>query len=217
MGGVHELDDPVADLISHGRDREAASLASADVLAQLGQLGPLLAGVVGGIRPDQLDRPTPCGDLTVAGVLAHLTAGATRFAAAFRRRAEAPPMPAPAAVDDVLAGVGPALTELAAAIAAPGALDGTIAAPSGDVTADELARFVVLDGLVHGWDLATASGQPYEPAPALVDAVHRFARTAVPPRRDGGATFGDEVEPPPGATPVERLAAFTGRRVPARA
>ena len=45
------------------------------------------------------------------------------------------------------------------AIRSPGALDRTVAAPFGDTPGEAFARFVVLDGLVHGWDLATATGQ----------------------------------------------------------
>ncbi len=54
-----------------------------DVLAQLDELGPLLAGVVGGIRPDQLDNATPCAEFAVRGVLEHMIGGATAFTAAF--------------------------------------------------------------------------------------------------------------------------------------
>ncbi len=177
-----------------------------DPLTQLGQLGPLLADIVSGITPEQLDRPTPCDDYSVAGVLEHMIGGATSFAAAYR--GEEPLEPD---LSDVLAGFGPTLQDLAAAISAPGALDRTVAAPFGEVPGETFARFVVLDGLVHGWDLATATGQPYDPPAELVAAVEAFARQAIDPLRDG-QTFGDAVEPSPGATAIERLAAYTGRR-----
>ena len=45
---------------------------------------------------------------------------------------------------------------------------------------------------------------------AEVDAYAR--RLLVPALRDGD-TFADAAEPPAGATPIERLAAFTGRTV----
>lgn len=178
-----------------------------DVVSQLDQLGPALAGVVGGITPDQLDAATPCDGFTVRGVLEHMIGGATAFAAAFRGEE-----PIEAEVTDVLGEFGPALTSLVAAITSPGALERSVQAPFGVVPGETFARFVVLDGLVHGWDLATATGQPYAPPDALVDAVTEFARAAVPPMRDGD-TFADATEPPAGATPVQRLAAFTGRRV----
>lgn len=177
-----------------------------DPLTQLGQLGPLLASVVGTISEEQLDNPTPCDDFTVRGVLEHMIGGATAFAAAYR--GEAPGEPD---LDDVLAGFGPALEDLFAAVTAPGALDQQVAAPFGEVPGETFARFIVLDGLVHGWDLSTATGQPYEPPVELVAAVDEFAHQALDPLRDG-QTFGDAVEPGPDATPIERLAAYTGRR-----
>lgn len=210
---VEGPDERVAALIALGRDREAAALADGgakmDVASQLARLGPLLAGVVESIGPAELDRPTPCTDFSVRGVLEHMVAGATQFAAAFRREDAVAPDLA-----DPLAGFGPALTELAGAITSPGALDGTMASPFGEVPAETFARFVVLDGLVHGWDLATATGQAYDPDPALVAEVAAFAADALPPLRDG-VSFGPKAPAPDGASPIEALAAFTGRIVPA--
>ena len=177
-----------------------------EVLDQLDELGPVLAAVVGGIRADQLDNPTPCAKFTVRGVLEHMIGGATMFTAAFRGAELSQPDPT-----DVLAGFGPALTGLAEAIHAPGALDRTIHAPFGEMPGATFARFVVLDGLVHGWDLATATGQAYEPPASLVAEVQAFANRTIEPLRDGD-TFGPAVEPPPSASPIQRLAAFTGRQ-----
>ena len=176
-------------------------------LDQLDQLGPILAAVVGGIRADQLEQPTPCAKFTVQGVLEHMIGGAAMFTAAFAGTEPRPPDTA-----DVLGGFAPVLNALAESMHRPGALDRTIQAPFGEVPGDTFARFVVLDGIVHGWDLATATGQSYAPPDGLVAAVTAFASEALPPLRDGD-TFAAEVEPPPAATPIQRLAALTGRQV----
>jgi uncharacterized protein (TIGR03086 family) len=215
-------DDDVVALIIAGRDREAAQRGagltaaldrppdthggSMDPLAQFDQLGPVLFGVIAGIEPEDLDDPTPCAEFTVRGVLEHMIGGATAFAAAYRGVEPSEPDTA-----DPIAGVQTALGGLAAAINAPGALDRTIAAPFGELDGETFARFVVLDGLIHGWDLAVATGQAYDPPAELVSAVEGFARQALDPLRDG-ATFAAAVEPPAGATPIEKLAAYTGRR-----
>ncbi len=205
----------VTELIDAGRDREAAELGARsasvvggtmDPLTQLEQLGPHLAGVVAGITPDQLDNRTPCDDFTVGGVLEHMIGGATAFAAAYR--GETPKDPD---LSDPLGGFEPVLGDLVAAITVPGALDRTVAAPFGEVPGETFARFVVLDGLVHGWDLATATGQPYEPPAELVAATDAFARMALDPLRDGH-TFAGATEPAADASPIERLAAYTGRQ-----
>jgi uncharacterized protein (TIGR03086 family) len=211
----------VTELIRLGRDREAAELAGLavrddrartrggpmDVLSQLDEVGALLAGVVGDITPDDLDKPTPCAEFMVRGVLEHMIGGATMFTAAFRGVEPAEPD-----TGDVLAGFGPTLGGLVEAIREPGALDRTVQAPFGAVPGATFARFVVLDGLVHGWDLATATGQRYDPPDALVAEVETFTKDAIAPLRDG-STFADAVEPPASATPIERLAALTGRKV----
>jgi len=182
-------------------------------LEQLDVLEGLLGRVASGITPDDLGRPTPCAKFTVRDVLGHMIGGATQFAAGFR--GEAPPAVTADVADgpEVVARAGAALGELGSAIRSPGALDRIVAAPFGEVPGDVFARFVVLDGLVHGWDLAVATSQPYDPPASLVAAVEEFARQAIAPEMRDGDTFADAIEPPAGATPIERLASFTGRRV----
>ena len=177
-----------------------------DPISQLEELGPHLGAVVAHITPDQLDRPTPCTDYSVRGVLEHMITGATAFAAAYR--GESPQAPD---LSDPLGDFGSALTDLVAAITAPGALERTVAAPFGEVPGETFARFVVLDGLVHGWDMATATGQPYEPPEELVAAAEAFAHQAIDPLRDG-QTFAAATEPAADAPPIVRLAAYTGRQ-----
>lgn len=215
--------DQTARLIELGRDRDAAVLgalgdqqvpyparpkgSSMDPLAQLDQLGPVLEDVVSHIRPDQLDNPTPCANFTVRGVLEHMIGGATMFAAGFRGEPAAEPN-----TTDPLAAIGPALENLVTAMHQPGALDRTIEAPFGEVPGEAFARYVVLDGLVHSWDLATATGQTVSPPDALVAEVDAYAHQTLDALRDGDA-FAAAVEPPATATPIERLAAYTGRQV----
>lgn len=214
---VTAADRTVADLIIAGRDREAARFglatespepkgARVDPLTQLGMLGPVLGVVVARITPEDLDRPTPCAHFAVRDVLAHMITGAANFAAAFRDAPAGEPD-----TTDPLEAFGPALEGLVAAMTAPGALDRTVASPFGEVPGETFARFVVLDGLVHAWDLATATGQPCDPPAELVAAVDAFARQTLDPLRDG-ETFADAVEPAPDASPIERLVAYTGRR-----
>ena len=200
----------VSELIAAGRDHEAARLATrggtlVDPLTQLDKIGPALGGVVAGIREDQLDAPTPCSSFTVRGVLEHMISGATAFAAAYRGVPAASPD-----VSDPLGGFGPALGDLLAAAAEPGALERTVEAPFGAVPGEVFARFIALDGLVHGWDLAVATGQPYSPPDDVVAAAQAFAESTLDPLRDGD-TFAAAVPAAADATPIERLVAYTGR------
>ena len=204
----------VAALIRLGRDREAAALGSTlmtkgegmDALAQLDQLGPILGDVFGGITPADLDTQTPCAEFTVRGVLEHMIGGAGMFTEAFGGK------PATRVSDDALANIGPALESLMGALFAPGALDKTIESPFGEVSGDFFARYLVIDGLVHGWDISTVLGRPYNPPAALVAEADALAHEMIDPLRDG-TTFAAATTPPADATPIERLAAYTGRNV----
>ncbi len=178
-----------------------------DPRSQLRQILPLVCDIVGRLDEADLTAPTPCADFDVRGVLEHMVGGAGQFAAAFRGET-----PSGGAVDDVRVAFPGAMDELEAAIGSPGALERTIAAPFGEVTGETFARFVALDGLVHGWDLATATNQPYEPPADVVEAVTAFAEEALTDDLRDGDTFGAAVTLPAGASPIERLAAFTGRR-----
>ncbi len=217
-------DDELTRLIRHGRDREAVVLAlhehplptrgaPMDPRDQMDTIMPLLDGVAAPLTPDQLDAPTPCAAFTVRGVLEHMIGGATLFTAAFR--GEEPPGSVPGG--DPIAEFPKAMAALRDAIRSDGALGRTIDAPFGRVPGEVFARFVAMDGLVHGWDIATATGQAYDPPDALVEEVDGFARQAIADGMRDGDTFAAPVEPPAGATAMERLAAFTGRTVPAHA
>jgi uncharacterized protein (TIGR03086 family) len=77
----------------------------------------------------------------------------------------------------------------------------------------DLAGLIVTDELiVHGWDLATATDQPFDAAPALVEAALRFVEPSVAqaPRGTPGL-FGPPVAVPDDALPLERLLCLTGR------
>jgi uncharacterized protein (TIGR03086 family) len=65
---------------------------------------------------------------------------------------------------------------------------------------------------VHGWDLAVATGQPYDPDSAAVTACLGFAQSFEAPADDDGGLFGPPVAVPSEAPVLDRLAGATGRR-----
>ncbi|MGY1690396.1 TIGR03086 family metal-binding protein [Geodermatophilus sp. SYSU D01105] len=177
----------------------------------LGPQAEVVKRVVVGIRDDQLGAPTPC-DIPVAAVLDHL-AGLTL---AFRMAAEKTPLPgAPEPSADDLAPdwrtrIPAQLDELVAAWRRPQAWEGT--AEAGGVTMPaHVAAAVALDEvLVHGWDLAVATGQDYAADPSSVEAATGFAeQVAAGPVQPG--LFGPPVPVPDDASPLHRLLGFTGR------
>jgi uncharacterized protein (TIGR03086 family) len=225
-------DVSVTELIALGRDREAVDAATRDAdgtgrqgdpmdgVQQLDEIMPLLRELVDGIKPEQLDAPTPCASFTVTSVLEHMIGGVKAFAPGFRgdtggaagAGGEAPGADAPLPQT-----WHHAMTELTDAMHTTGAQERTMATPLGEVPGGVFARYVAFDGLIHGWDLAVATGQSYEPRPELVAEVGAFARGLLKPEMRDGDMFAAETEAPAGASPLEQLVAFSGRTIPKEA
>lgn len=77
-----------------------------------------------------------------------------------------------------------------------------------------VAALVALDEVVvHGWDLARATGRPFAPDPALLEALHGFVAQFCGPgteaEREG--LFGPEVPVPADAPLLDRVIGMTGR------
>jgi uncharacterized protein (TIGR03086 family) len=79
------------------------------------------------------------------------------------------------------------------------------------VPAEVYAGHRLIDVLIHGWDLARASGQDTNLAPELVDACFEV----IAPQMDllkASGMFGTEVEVADDADPQTKLLALLGRR-----
>ncbi len=91
-------------------------------------------------------------------------------------------------------------------------LEGMVPGPGGqDFPAALAINILSLEFLLHAWDLAQASGQELHVSDGLASYVLGLAEQVIPGGRPGGA-FADEVEAAAGASPLERLVAFSGRR-----
>jgi uncharacterized protein (TIGR03086 family) len=177
---------------------------------QLAVIIPKLRAVGAGIDSTQLNRPTPCKDFTVSGVLEHMTGLASAFAPMFR--GEEPPTSAVEVEESSeVARFDAAMVELLDAVQSPGALDRSIQTPGGAMPGSVFARLVAFDGLVHGWDLATSTGQAWELDGRLVREVDDFARQAITDEMRDGDAFAVQQPVADDASPIERLVAFSGR------
>ena len=67
--------------------------------------------------------------------------------------------------------------------------------------------------IIHAWDFATATGQPYLAPDAAVAAAHQFLQSMVVPEYRGPDTgfFEQEVSVPDDAPPLHKLLGFAGR------
>lgn len=171
-----------------------------------------VADVTNGVGAAELTLPTPCPDLRLGDLLDHVLMLSEVFAGvAHKRPGVAPPGPPSAAnlPEDWPEELRRRLDALVAAWADPAAWDGE-ASVAGQDLPGEVAGLVVLDELViHGWDIAAATGRPYDVSEPEIDAVSQFVSSFPAPRT--GALFGPVVDVPADASPLDRLLGETGR------
>jgi uncharacterized protein (TIGR03086 family) len=189
---------------------------------QILDLGPTtraVARLVQGVSDTQLDAPTPCPAYSVGDVAEHIAGLTLAFTAAARKEGnyggDGPPPPGDAARlepgwrDRVVAD----LAELADAWQDPSAYEGQTQAGGVDMSGAEAGMVALNELVVHGWDLARASGQPYDVDDAAVSACVEFGELFSGPGTEEmrGDAFGPVVEVPTDATPLDRLVGLMGR------
>jgi len=161
-----------------------------------------------GVKPDQWDNTTPCAKWTVRDLAAHLVGGGTMFAASFR--GEAPQEGGDVLGADPTAAWGRVIADFQASADAPGAMERDVTLPFATLPAQVALDVAKFDLLVHAWDLARATDQRFDPPADVVANARATAEMIVVGVRDGD-TFGDAVDAPAGASPIDQLAAFCGR------
>jgi len=173
-----------------------------------------VARVIAGVRDDQLTDPTPCDGTSVAAMLDHFVG----LTVAFRLGAEKSPMEgAPSADADHLPAdwrerLPAQLDALVAAWDQPEAWDGTTEVGGVRMPAAAMGVVAANEVLVHGWDLAVATGQPYAVDPLTAEACLEFNKgfaVGAPEARD--AMYGPVVPVPSDASLFDRLLGATGR------
>jgi uncharacterized protein (TIGR03086 family) len=169
------------------------------------------AKVVGGVRSDQYEAPTPCPDWDVRGLLNHIVAGNKYFAA--RARGDQADMSVWG--EDHLAHAEPNEAYDASARAAldafraPGGTDRAAALPSGG-QGPKIFDMYLMEVFMHGRDLAVATGQDRSLDPEVAQKLYDQWAGRMPAEARG-SVFGPEVECPADAPAGDRLAAYLGR------
>lgn len=173
----------------------------------LTKTGDLIAGVDDSAR----HRPTPCPEMDVAAMIDHLLGWAPSFAAAAEGTTYEGDPTATRAGDDP-AGEFRALAGRIVAGWRANGFDRTTGLAGGDQPAGVVFNMTLMEYATHGWDLAVGSGQPVPFTDDEAAEVLARAEATLPPQYRGGSMpFGEIVEVPPDAPPVDRLAGFMGR------
>jgi uncharacterized protein (TIGR03086 family) len=181
----------------------------------LGAQAAVVARLAEAVTDEQLADPTPCPEYAVRNMLAHLAGLAVAFRDAGRKDLGVTTDTRP---DSTVPELGPGwreelprvLGEMAEAWRDPAAWTGMTRAGSVDLPGG-IAGLVATDELVvHGWDLARATGQRYEPDPDALRVCHDFLAASVDDP-DRGAIFGPVVTVGPEASLLARAVGLSGR------
>jgi uncharacterized protein (TIGR03086 family) len=170
------------------------------------------AALVADLRDDELALPTPCDELDVAGVVAHLDLAGQGFTLIARRGGAEPAPPFGAArgpswrrdLTDVLARLADAWRD---PTAWEGDTDTGVALPNAT-----WGRAALTEVVVHGWDLARATGRPLRfPGATLQTTLEHVV--AFVPAAPVPELWGTPATLPDDAPLLDRIVAATGRRV----
>lgn len=177
-----------------------------------------MADLISALPDEGLERPTPCPAYTLGDLVDHVGGLTLAFTAAATKTfgdasAQRPSGDASRLGDDWRTRIPRDLAALAEAWRDPAAWSGMTQA-GGLELPGEVAGLVALDELVvHGWDVARASGQPYDCDRRSLEAVHgfvaQFSGSGQEAAREG--LFGPVVEVPEDAPLLDRVIGLTGR------
>ena len=174
----------------------------------LGPAAQEMSRLISGVHEDHLDRPTPCADWTVADLLAHIH----QFSSVFTDNARKQPVQPPEAlVDDWRQAIPAQLHELARAWRDDSAWDGRVSAGGVEMDAADNAVVGIEELIVHGWDLARATGQELHVEDDGLDRVDCFFDLFGDRAAAGEGPFGPQAEAPENATRLQWIIARTGR------
>jgi uncharacterized protein (TIGR03086 family) len=169
--------------------------------------------VLAGVTDVQLTSSSPCTDYTVGDLIDHVDQ-VSQGATALARRASLPGTGtgSDAADRDLRwrSSVARHVRELGDAWDDPAAWQGGGNVPGADLSNEMWGKITLTELVVHGWDIAKATGQPFDlpddTLQACLDHVAKFVPNAPVP-----ALWGPPVEVAPDAALLDRIVAIAGR------
>jgi uncharacterized protein (TIGR03086 family) len=157
-----------------------------------------------------LDRPSGCAGWDIRTLLAHLVGGNIRFAQALRAEPVDWPSRDAERVTSPLAEFDPSAEQWAAAVAAIDDPRRPVVLPAAEPPAIFAVGVHGTDMLVHGWDLAVATGQDAVLDPELCTAAIRVIEKYPPSFWGPGKFFAERIDTD-SEHPQDRLLAMSGR------
>ena len=170
--------------------------------------------VVRNTRVDQLGDSTPCPEWDVRTLLNHLIDGMVAVSAGVSGEKTEVDSGVDHAADDHVGAFERASKGALEAFSEPGVLDKNIAMPWGDTPGAVVLGLVLTDCVVHGWDLAQATGQQIVIDDDAAEAIYGMTAKMMQPKGSfpRGDRFAEPVEVAEDAPPADKMLAYMGRQ-----
>ncbi|MFI6566712.1 TIGR03086 family metal-binding protein [Streptomyces sp. NPDC050534] len=178
------------------------------------------AALIGTVRPEQLNGPTPCAEFDVRALLGHVVGGTRRIAVVGEGGDGMAVRPVtdgvkddgwPAAYEEVR-------TRVLDAWAGDDRMEAPVRVPWGEVPGRAALSGYVMELVTHTWDLSESLGHPLELDQELAEFALATARRVLPdPDRDADTPFATAQSAPEEADSYGQLAAWLGRKPLSRA
>jgi uncharacterized protein (TIGR03086 family) len=167
--------------------------------------------IISRVRPDQAAQPTPCDPWDVRALVGHVVHDVRQFTARARGgETNTEESRTPDIGDDWVGAYRQAADSLLGAWRKEGAVERTVELPFGTVPATWFVGQQLADLVVHGWDIAKATGQSTELDPELGRFALEWGKENLRPQFRG-KEFAAEVPIGDEAPVHDRLAGFFGR------
>ena len=187
-------------------------------IVDLGPAAQRLADLVARVGDDELGKPTPCPAYTLGDLIEHVGGLALAFTAAANKDGgryanQQAAGDASRLGEDWRVRIPRDLATLAGAWRDPAAWAGTTRIAGSDGPAEIIGLAAADELVVHGWDVARATAQPYACEPGLLAAAEGFLSQFASPDAPAGpdVAFGPSRQVPAGAPELDRVVALAGR------
>jgi uncharacterized protein (TIGR03086 family) len=190
------------------RSESGMLIGMSEISERYRRLSDKFAARIAAVPPDRWGSPSPCEEWTALDVVRHVVETQGMFLGLVNRKMG----PIPDVTEDPAGAWDAARATIQADLDDPERAAAEYEGRFGRSTFEQaIDGFINTDLVVHGWDLARATGQDERIDPADLQRV--LARSAaLGDAMRGPKTFGPPIEAPADADDQTRLLAFLGRR-----
>jgi uncharacterized protein (TIGR03086 family) len=172
------------------------------------RLSDAFAAKVAAVPDDKWDNRTPCDNWTTRDLVSHVVDTQGMFLGFVGKEMG----DIPSVADDPVAAWDAARGKIQRTLDDPESAKAEFDGFSGRTTFEEsVNRFLCVDQVIHGWDLARSAGLDERIPPEDVEWV-RMQAAGYGDAMRSPMVFGPEVEAPAGADDQDRLLAYLGRK-----